>query len=344
MLQENPSNRFESASKVLEFLNARNPINVEASRRLTRDRLEDIAAIEKEFEGFDSIINKNDDNKSFSRKDTLKGDDLKNPKIDLIKQEKDSYSLANDSSEANKNQNNNQVKKQNTTKHSIKVKNDFDDTSRDVTKMTLKEINSQKLQELEKDRLLKKTITNEVNVKDIINDKKNSLESKSESEFDAIYAFKNKKVGLKRKLFLFILFIFAILLLLFSLGKFDSLLPSKSEDEVNQTDEINVNLSFPNLQNGVYTGTLEGIVFNKVNFKMSVKDNLVVFKIDSAGFEPVIFDNSKNTQSMELRFNGVILLLKPTTYAKNLVKGRVVNKVTGEKGAWSLKLIKELKD
>ena len=96
MLQVNPSNRFESASKVLEFLNARNPINVEASRRLTRDRLEDIAAIEKEFEGFDNIISKNDENKSFSRKDTLKGNDVKNPKIDAIKQQTEMTFLMND--------------------------------------------------------------------------------------------------------------------------------------------------------------------------------------------------------------------------------------------------------
>ena len=42
---------------------------------------------------------------------------------------------------------------------------------------------------------------------------------------------------------------------------------------------------------------------------------------------------------MEVRFNGVILVLKPVTISKNLITGNLVNKVTGEKGTWSLKRV-----
>ena len=346
MLQVNPSERFESASKVLDFLNARNPINVEAARRLTRERLDDIDSIEKEFEGFDNIISKKD--KDFSRKDTLKGNDSKNSKIDTIKEQKEKFNLVNGNNVSQEKQSdieeNNQAKKQNALRHQIKVKNDFDEPKRDITKMSLKEINSKKLQELEKDKLTKKTINKEINVKDIINSETDSQVLTEDNDFTAVYTLKNKNIGIKRRLFLLVLFIFSILLLLFSLGKFDSLLTTQNKVEVNQIEDINVNLSFPNLQDGIYLGTLEGILFDKVNFNMSVKNNLVVFKMDNDGFEPVIFNNSKNTQSMEIRFNGVILLLKPTTFIKNVVKGKVVNKVTGEKGTWSLKLIKELKE
>ena len=337
MLNPNPIERFETAAQVLDFLNARNPINVEASRRLTRDHLEDIENIEKEFENFDNLVKKNSGNDAIQKNNKnvnnqkVNNSKKENRKIDTIIDNKDEYKF-------NKNDevidNNNKVKE---------IENTY---VRDVTKMTLKEINQEKLQELERERN-KKNNSKGLKVNDIVSANSNLKSSKNISNSDAsdLGTFKpvlQSKVEIKKKLFLLLLFIFAILLLLFSLGVFDSnsIFGRKNNKEDIRVGKFdNIKLSFPNLENGVYEGTLEKVLYPSLPFMITVNDGNFIFQVKEEGFMPVMFDNNNNSGTMEVRFNGVILVLKPVTISKNLITGNLVNKVTGEKGTWSLKRV-----
>lgn len=325
MIAVSPEERFKSASDVLEFLSAKNPISVEASRRLTKDHLEDIALLEDDFEKFHNVI--------------------KNDNVESIKEYKDEFESSN-SRELN-------------TRETLdlddeSVQNAFafnsrkSSSEREITKMTLKEINREKLQELENNKNNGNQVSR-VRENDIQNvDRKINVDTKPQGD-DNVYQFVYEKKGKGKNFFLILLFFLSVLLLLFSLGVFDAgmfgrdenLVKSVEEDTANNILVADVKLTFPNLPDGVYKGNFSGFVFETMPFIISVKDNNVFFKINEMGFEPVIFDNSKNIETMEVRFNGFIFVLKSNYISKNNIKGNVVNKVTGEKGSWSLKLVEK---
>lgn len=320
MVMPNKNERFESAGEVLDFLNARNPISLEASRRLTKDHLENIATFEEEFEKIGERFKKDKLNEDKLNQDRLNQDKRNVDKERSIKDKKNDYD-----NEKYKNNIQNNIESNIENKESKTYKRDT--SKRDTRKATLTKASKEELLNLKIDDALDEDIES---VEDI------------EKRISSVYGIKKNR-GISKKIILFLILLFAIALLFYPNDSSDKKFNKEKELSELQTEALDIKLSFPNLENGLYEGELEKIIFDKVGFVISVKDNFIVFKVKSEGFLPVMFDNSNNKEEMEIRFNGVILVFKATSISNGVITGNVVNKITGEKGTWNLRLYRRKK-
>lgn len=343
MLAPNPNDRFKLAAEVMDFLHSKSPTDIKDPRRLTRDHIEDIASLEEDFENFNKIINDTKEsakqkevyNNKFNYRETLDNSDVKIS--DIAKDAKENIEDNSDSKVYDDLYNKNKGSEGDD-------KNYKGFSARDVTKMTLKEINKEKLDELEREKQ-KEIKGQKANEKESKVDEDSPFKSLSIRESDkkdnnkqVVYKLDERKLGRKKRFFLYFLFLLSILFLLYSYGIFDK---KKNNDDTldlqAQSKASLVTLSFPNLPNGKYSGEFYKIIFNKIPFTISSKDGNLVFRVMLEGFDPVIFDNSKSKDVIEVKFNGLILVLKADTISKSVIKGVAVNKITGEKGTFVLK-------
>ncbi len=303
MLEENPKDRFQTATQVLDFLDLGN-VNVGSSVKLNNSN-----HILDDLESNNVVTSLNDDKFEVEpRKDidnSMKNNDINTEKtINKI--------------------NNNAV--DNSVKEMIR-----DELNSDQKPFSLGESTGKTLEELNKEKLKK-----------LKSSKKNNINKKDMKEDTYCDKSSNAKIKLVLSIILLIVlyFLFASFGLFGGDSKDSNITNDGFEyGDLDKIEGKSKELTFPNLVDGLYYGEFYNVLMDKVSFSLVSKDNNIIFTIKENGFNPIASSNISEG-ILEIRFNGVVLDFNAKEIGNGKITGEVLNKITGERGKWRLKFIK----